>query len=132
MSITLSAAGTLVELPADLYWADETAWHPVEQSVKRTLTGALVISTASRVGGRPITLRPPVQLASWMPRAVVNQLKTWADTPGLVMTLTLHGTTRSVIWRHHDGEVMTSTPVLFFDDVQLDDAYTATLKFMEI
>jgi hypothetical protein len=132
MSITLAVASTTVALPADLFWADETAWHPVVQTAERTLTGALVVQAQATTGGRPITLRPPLQLASWMPRSVVDQLRAWADTPGLVLTLTLRGLARQVLWRHQDGEVMTATPVQFYDDVQADDAYTATLKFMEI
>lgn len=133
MSITLTVAGTSVELPDDLYWSDETAWHPVAQSADRSITGALIVSSQARTGGRPITLEPPVsELSAWMRRAVVEQLKAWADQPGLVMVMTLHGQPRSVVWRHQDGEVMRAQPVQHWSDLQPDDAYTATLKFMEI
>lgn len=133
MSITLTVGGTSVALPDDLYWADETAWHPVEQTVARSLTGALIVSQASRAAGRPITLEPPVITTSaWMARSALDQLKAWADTPGQVLTLTLRGLARSVMWRHQDGEVMAARPVLHLADVEADDAYTATLKFMEI
>ncbi|QPF74191.1 hypothetical protein G8A07_15555 [Roseateles sp. DAIF2] len=131
-AITLTVGAISVALPADLYWSDETAWHPVAQSVEPTLTGAAIVSVQRRSGGRPITLEPPIAKASWMPRSTIDQLKAWADLPGQQMTLVLRGTPRPVIWRHQDGEVMRSTPVQHFDDVQPDDAYTATLKFMEI
>ncbi|MBB4845031.1 hypothetical protein HNP55_003577 [Paucibacter oligotrophus] len=130
--ITLTVGTTSVALPGDLYWSDETAWHPVAQSVERSLTGAAIISIQARSGGRPITLEPPVALASWMPRFTIELLKAWADQPGQQMTLTLRGMARTVIWRHQDGEVMVARPVQHFDDVQPDDAHTATLKFMEI
>jgi hypothetical protein len=131
-TITLTVGATTVALPPDLYWSDETAWHPVAQSAERTLTGAVIVSSQARSGGRPITLEPPVQLASWMPRTAIEQLQAWADTPGQQMTLTLRGLPRTVIWRHQDGEVMTARPVQHYADVLPDDAYTATLKFMEI
>lgn len=132
-TITLSVGATSIELPADLYWSDETTWHPVAQTVQRSVTGALIVSHQARTGGRSITLEPPIaESAAWMPRSVVDQLKAWADAPGQQMTLTLRGVARTVLWRHQDGEVMSARPVLHYSDVQLEDAYTATLKFMEI
>lgn len=132
MSITLSAGGATLTLPADLYWQDELSWAPVAQSVERSLTGALIIQTQARATGRPITLVPPVANASWLARATAEQLQAWANVPGLVLTLTLHGVVRQVMWRHQDGEAFTARPVMHFDDVQADDAYTPTLKLMEV
>jgi hypothetical protein len=132
MSITLSVGATSVVLPSDLYWSDELAWHPVGQSVTRSVTGALIVQTQAAIGGRPVTLAPPVELASWMPRAALLQLQAWANVPGQVMTLLLHGVSRDVIWRHQDGEVISARPVMPQEGVAPDDAYTATLKFMEV
>lgn len=131
--ITLTVAATIVALPDDLYWADEAAWHPVEQAVSRTLTGAQVIQTAQRVSGRPITLEPPQSdTSAWISRADLEQLLAWAALPGQAMVLSLRGINRTVIWRHQDGEVIGARPVMHWTDVMPDDAYTATLKFMEI
>ncbi len=52
--ITLSYASTTLNLHPDLVWADENNWFPVEQSIQRTITGALIVSSASRIAGRPI------------------------------------------------------------------------------
>lgn len=134
MSITLTVGGTTVALPADLYWADELSWHPVGQSVTRTITGALVIQTQATAGnaGRLITLAPPVAGASWISRAALDQLKAWAGIPGQVMTLQLRGVARSVIWRLAEGDVIEARPVMPQAGVEPDDAYTATFKLMEI
>lgn len=135
MSITLSVDAISVELPADLYWSDELTWHPVAQSVTRTVTGALVIQTQATAGdaGRPITLEPPVSGASWISRDSLDQLKAWAGIPGQVMTLQLRGIERSVMWRLQDGgDVLAPRPVMPQAGVEPDDAYTATFKLMEI
>ncbi|HEY0953977.1 MAG TPA: hypothetical protein VGE36_04420 [Roseateles sp.] len=133
MSITLSVGATSVALPADLYWSDELAWHPVGQSATRSVTGALIVQVqATTTAGRPITLAPPVELASWLPRSVLLQLRAWADVPGQVMQLQLHGALRDVMWRHQDGEVITTRPVMPQEGVAPEDAYTATLKLMEV
>ena len=58
MTISLSVGLTTVPLNPDLFWADENNWHPVEQTSERTITGALVVQSATRVAGRPITLQP--------------------------------------------------------------------------
>ena len=58
MSLTLADSGTTLTLNPDLYWSDENAWHPVQQAVERTITGAQVIQVAGMTKGRPITLEP--------------------------------------------------------------------------
>ena len=57
MAITLQNAGTTLALPPDLIWTDELLWSPVRQSTERSITGALIVDRAVRVGGRAITLQ---------------------------------------------------------------------------
>ena len=132
MSITLSHAGTTLALHPDLYWSDETSWHPVEQSAQRSITGALIVSSALRLGGRPITLQPVNDDSAWMPRATVDQLCAWAAVPGRQMTLALRGQAYETAFRHHDGAAVEAEPVVFFNDVQASDLYRVTLRLMEI
>lgn len=128
---TLTVGGTTVTFSDDLIWADEFAWAPVEQTVDRTITGALIVQTATRVAGRPITLAAESDSSGWIARAALDQFKTWAAIPGQVMTLVYRGGTHSVIWRHQDT-ALDVTPVVFYSDVQAGDYYRATLRFMEI
>lgn len=130
-AITLAVGGTSVTLHPDLYWSDENDWHPVEQSAQRTITGALVVSTHQRVGGRPITLQPIDDASAWMPRATVEQLRNWAAVAGQELTLTLHGVARTVIFRHHDGAAVEATPIVHFDEMESTDWYVVTLRLME-
>lgn len=131
MSNTLTVGATTVALPDDYYWPDEFTWSPVEQTSERGITGALIVSTAVRTGGRPITLQPIDDESAWMPRAVLEQLHTWAATPGQQMTLGLRGVTRTVIWRHEDAPAISTTPVVHFSDTDPGDHYVVTLKFLE-
>lgn len=128
--ITLQYLTTTLTLDPDLYWADENDWHPVEQSVQRTVTGALVVSTAARVGGRPITLQPEEEGSAWMSRATLDTLRSWAAVAGREMTLTLRGVARTVIFRHQDGAIE-ATPVVHYSDTDNSDHYRVVLRFME-
>lgn len=132
MSITLAYQATTLTLDPDLKWADEHQWHPVEQTSQRTITGALIISTAARIGGRPITLQPDDDSSAWMPRSMIDTLRSWAAVPGRQMTLTLRGTPHTVIFRHHDGIAVEASPIVFYSDEDGSDWYKATLRFMEI
>lgn len=132
MSITLSYQNTTVELHPDLYWSDESAWKPVEQTVQRTITGALILQVAGRTGGRPITLQPEDESSAWVTRSVVDQLGNWAEVPGRTLVLTLRGTSRNVVFRHQDGNVLEAVPVVHFSDVQQADWYRLTVRLMEI
>jgi hypothetical protein len=132
MSITLATGSTLIELHDDLVWTDEFNWQPVEQSDERTITGALVVQAAERVGGRPITLEPADDSSAWMTRTVIEQLRAWAASPGLELQLTLGGVTRDVIFRHQDGAGLEARPVIQYSDAIATDYYLATVRLMEI
>lgn len=132
--ITLSYQATTIELDADLLWADELSWSPVQQSVDRAVTGALIIQVDgdADLPGRPITLRPEDDASAWMPRALVDQLQSWAAIPLATFTLTLRGRARSVMFRHHERPALEAVPVVHFSDVLTTDDYRVTMKFMEI
>lgn len=129
--ITLADDTTTLELSPDLMWSDEFNWHPVEQATERTITGALVVMPAAKVGGRPITLQPEDDTSAWMLRDVIEQLRNWAAEPGKQLELTLRGVTRTVVFRHQDG-ALEAHPVVHFSDIEGTDNYLATLRFMEI
>lgn len=131
MSITLTVDTTTVTLPSDMYWADESDWHPVRQNVEYTLTGALVIDIAPILAGRPISLRPYDNAASWMVKADLDQLKTWAAALGQQMTLNLHGTAHTVIWRHQNPPALSAEPVVFYEGVD-SDFYLVRLNLMKV
>lgn len=131
MSITLSDGTVTIELHPDLKWTDENDWHPVEQSVDRSVTGALLIQAGAMVGGRPITLAPETESNAWMQRVDVEQLRNFAAVPLKQMTLTIRGVSRTVIFRHHDGG-LESEPVVQYSDVVNTDPNLVTLRFMEV
>jgi hypothetical protein len=132
MSTQITDGTTTVILSDDLFWADEHQWNGIEQSAQRTITGALVVQAALRVGGRPMTLQPPDDNSAWMSRATVDGLRNLAAVPGREMTLTLRGTTFDVIFRHHDGVAVDAKPVVFFRDEVPGDFYLVTLRLMEL
>ncbi len=131
MPITLTDGTTVLELDPDLYWEDEFAWAAVEQSMTRGLTGKPIIQVALRQYGRPITLRPFDDRSAWMTRGAMAQLRTWADIPGQVLTLTLRGTAYTVMFRHHD-QAHAAEPVVFFSDPASGDWLLVTLRFMTV
>jgi hypothetical protein len=89
MAITLGA----ITLPAGLMWADEFDWTPVMQSSDYSLTGALIVQTAGKLAGRPITLTGQsdgLDHTAWISRAALLTLQTALDGAGAEFTLTLH------------------------------------------
>lgn len=138
MSITLThtASNTTVTLETAHWnafnWVDEYTWSPVAQAKTYTITGALLIEEATRQAGRPITLEGAIN-ATWCPRSMIDQLRTWAATPGIVLSLTLRGVARSVTFDHEKGALQ-GLPVLFYADASIasDDWYYPTLRFLEL
>ena len=129
--ITLSDGTTTLELNPDLRWSDEDNWHPVAQSVERTLTGALDIQVAALQAGRPVTLEPEDDGSAWMPSSSVAQLRNWAAVPGQQLLLTLRNVSRTVLFRHQDGGLETR-PVVHYRDRVAEDWFLVTIRLMEI
>ena len=80
MQLKNLASGVALPLPDDLLWADEHAWSPAVASTSYLITGALLIQSATRQAGRPITLVGAPDMA-WVTRATVEQLRAWAAIP---------------------------------------------------
>jgi len=132
MAITLSDVAQTITLPGDLLWQDEYAWQPVVQESAHSIAGALVVESAARLAGRPITLAGDDDLA-WIERGTLQQLRAWAATPGKTMTLTLaDGRVFAVVWRHQDAPALEARPVLHRAPASADDEYVVTIKLMEV
>jgi hypothetical protein len=125
------ADGSTLSLPDDLLWVDEHAWTPTVTSTSYLITGALLIQSATRQAGRPITLVAPSDMA-WVTRAVVNQLYTWASSPGQTFELLLQDSRRfSVAFRHGDG-ALEAEAVMGFSTLKDSDFYRITVRLIEM
>jgi hypothetical protein len=143
MLLTRTTNAATLSLPDDLLWLDEHAWSPVVTSTEVLLTGALLIQSATRLAGRPITLAAPADMA-WVPRSTVVTLAQWAadplgDEPNNTLGNTLGRFTLSladgrifqVAFRHSDTAVE-AEPVLGFASPGDDAPYRLTLRLIEL
>lgn len=132
--------GVELTLPDDLLWSDEHAWSPAVSSVSYLLNGALLVQSAVRQAGRPITLVGAPDMA-WVTRAVVGTLQAWAAAP-LASTTTNNSTGRfeltladgrvlTVAFRHFETAIE-AEPVTGFAARADSDFYRLTLRLMEI
>ena len=124
-----------VSLPDDLLWVDEHAWTPAVTSTSYLITGALLIQSATRQAGRPITLVGAPDMA-WVTRASVEQLRAWAGIS--IGTATGHfylslqdGRSFTVAFRHTETAIE-AEPVLGIPARSSADFYRLTVRLMEI
>ncbi len=131
MSISLTDGTASLELPGDFNWTDEYTWSPITQDTGYTLSGALVVETATKLAGRPITLVGADDRA-WITRATLNQLRAWADIAALELTLTIRGVDHTVLFRHHDKDIDAVEQIMFTEEPTENTYYRITLRFLEI
>lgn len=134
MAITLSYAGTTIELSDRLDWIDEFGWSPVVQQTDYSVTGALIIGVATRLAGRPITLEGE-RTRAWMSRAACGAVAAWDALPGAELVLVLRGVARTVVFDHADGKPgFAAKPVwpLLDGEVSADQLFLPSLRFLEI
>jgi hypothetical protein len=127
--------GAVLALPDDLLWSDEHAWTPAVASVAYSLTGALVVESATRLAGRPITLVGPIDMA-WVPRSTLTALYAWAavaptETAGRFELTLRDARVFTVAFRHADTPIE-AEPVLGFPAQSESDLYRLTLRLMEL
>lgn len=125
MSIVLDG----LELPNDLFWADEFDWSPLSQKESRSITGALIIESGVMTGGRPITLAGS-DTSAWIARSALQQLY------GLLannaeMVLQLNGVSRNVRFNHGQTPIK-AQPVVDYAAPAADDHYTITIRLIEV
>lgn len=131
MRLTRLLDGTSLLLPDDLLWTDEHAWTQAASRAEYLLTGALLIESAARQAGRPLTLTGPSDMA-WVRRSVLDVLYAWAQPPNERFTLELRdGRQFTVAFRHHDG-ALEAEPVLGFPARGPDDRYRLSLRLIEV
>jgi hypothetical protein len=130
--IILSDGITNLRLPDDLFWSDEMQWQPVEQSVERTLSGAMIVEAAARISGMPITLEPMDESSAWITRADYAVLNAWAKIPLKTLSLNYKNIVYRVMFRHHEMSGLSAKPVVFFSDASGEDHLIATIRLMEI
>ena len=125
-----------IKLSNSLHWTDEMQWSPVVSNVQYSLTGALLIESAVKQSGRPISLAPPDNDMGWAPRSTVMLLRDWAATADRRMTLVLEypNDTRqfTVRFRHQEGSVIEAKPVKGFPEHNPDDWFSLSLKLIEV
>lgn len=126
MTITLDTQ----PLPSDLLWSDEFDWSPSISAQEYAVTGALVVDSATRLAGRPVTLEADNDRA-WINRASLQALYALTTPANRVMTLSLHGVSYSVIWRP-GAEPINARPLFPLGNPQADLAYVVTLRLTEI
>lgn len=124
-----------VLLPDDLLWSDEHAWSPAVATTSYLITGALLIQSATRQAGRPITLVGAPDMA-WVTRATVEQLRAWAafplsNTAGRFLLTFADGRAFTVAFRHSETAIE-AEPVLGIPARADTDFYRLTLRFLEI
>jgi hypothetical protein len=124
-------SGQALTLPDDLSWVDEHQWTPAVASASYLLTGALLIESATRQAGRPITLQAPDDMA-WVSRTIVDQLYAWASVPERTFELQfVDGRILTVAFRHQDGAIE-ALPVLGFGGLAPDSRWRLSLRLMEV
>lgn len=135
MQLKNLADGVALVLPDDLLWSDEHAWSPAVASVSYLLTGALLVQSATRQAGRPITLVGAPDMA-WVTRAAVDTLYGWATVPlsataGRLELALADARVFTVAFRHSDTAIE-AEPVTGFPARAATDFYRLTLRLMEL
>jgi len=104
-------------------------------STSYLLTGALLVQSATRQAGRPITLVGAVDMA-WVTRAVVSTLHDWAAAPlspaaGRFELTLADGRVFPVAFRHADT-ALEAEPVAGFPARSDTDFYRLTVRLLTL
>lgn len=135
MAIVLAKGAVSLTLPDGLMPSDEWInWSPSVQSVDYSLGGAVIVESAERLAGAPLTLEGGERYV-WMTGAQCDALDALLDDPSATLTLTLHdGIARSVLPRLDNGrKALSRTQLIGVADPSATTRYVIDrLAFWEI
>lgn len=118
-----------VSLPGDLVWTDEFTWPTVVRASEYALNGALIVDSARRLAGRPITLAGAVDC--WVTRATVAALRNLAcELPGQWVLALADGRSFNVTFSPDDP--IAAEPLYPIADPSEDFPYIVTIKMIEV
>ena len=122
-----------ITLSIDLIWLDEYGFSHVTQTVKKSLTGALIVQEAIQAKGRKIALKGG-QDAAWIDKATADLLQAKVDTVDLTMTLVWHGVSYNVMFDRSGNISPVSLKEIYeLADPDVDHVYAITiLKLFEV
>ena len=119
-----------VPLDAGMVWIDEFTWPAVVKTTEYTLTGALVVDSAQRLAGRPITLSGADDYG-WITRATVDALRTLASAlPGQYVLTLADARSFNVVFAPEDP--IAAQPIAPIADPGADFWYVVTIKLIEV
>lgn len=123
-----------ITLPS-LLWEDELKWTPSVAKETYTMSGALIIESATRLAGRPITLVSPQDDMAWATRQLVESLRAWATPSDRRMKLVLEypGDAREFfVTFRHSASAIEATPVKGFPSPSPMDWFKLTIRLIEV
>lgn len=100
-----------VALNVSMQWQDRHVSQDVEQTVRRTLTGNMVVFSAGLVKGQKVTL-VSTEESGWLTKATVDSLLALASVPGAVYSMIHAGVSYSVIFRHDESPAVDFQPLI--------------------
>jgi hypothetical protein len=135
MQLVNLASNVALALPDDFLWSDEHAWTPALVSMTYGLTGALLVQSAVRQAGSPITLVGVLDM-TWVTRGTLTTLHAWAavplDTDTGRFALTFQDGRRFTVAFRHAETPIEAEPVTGFPARSDADFYRLTLRLLEV
>lgn len=118
-----------IPLPDGLVWVDEFTTTQIAQSTTRTLSGALVVQTGTKIEGRPITLNGAE--SGWITYADLQVLRNYLEANAdATMVLNFRDNEFNVILDASEGSALSAQPVVDYSTPEASDWYTMTLKLL--
>lgn len=125
--MNLKKGDTNLELPDDMEWSNEFEWTPLTTNTTYLITGAMLVNTAKRLAGRPITLESK-ENGAWIDYATASALYEFTNDDEAIMELTLADDRKfDVIFTDNPLSIK---PVWFASPNS--DYYKATIKLITI
>ncbi|WP_457571414.1 hypothetical protein [Desulfovulcanus sp.] len=120
-----------IVLPDDMVLEGPEANTYVAQSVKRSLSGRLLICQKLLVKGGILNLVSTPEFG-WLKRETLDAIRELANQIDANFTLKYHGDIYTVMFRHYDAPVLHVDPLLITIPSQDTQYYYGTIKLMEV
>lgn len=129
MSIVLDG----ITLPSGVSVQDEFAWSPISQHFERSVTGANIFDSGTKLRGKPLVLTGDEE-SGWITRLQLKNLYSKLINDITFNVVLEDGTIQACRFDHEtNGSPITAKPLLDFNDMVDESIYTnLTINLIEV
>lgn len=127
----LASSTTSVTLPNELVWLEELSWTFKKVRSERGVSGKMIRTLSTAIGGKPVTLQSPENGLGAVSRSAIQTLQGMVEAD-LQMVLTFADASCINVLFRHEPEALDAHPAMGFTNRVSTERWNVTIRLITV